>query len=186
LAAVRPYEEKDKENVREVCLATGPKDAYEPKKRAFLTLCFSDYYTEKEPDNCFVLADDSDEAVGYILCAQDYRRYAQVFRRDYLPRVRKLGFFLGAGAWVNVVLHGRYAKKYPAHLHIDILDAFQRQGYGSRLMDALTANLRKKGVPAVMLVVGSGNKKGRSFYKKYGFEEVRVLPGGVVMGLKLL
>ena len=71
-------------------------------------------------------------------------------------------------------------------LHIDILDAFQRQCYGSRMMDALTQQLRAKGVSAVMLVVGSGNKKGRSFYLKYGFEEVRVLPGGVVMGLKLL
>ena len=101
MAIVRPYEAKDKENVREVCLATGPKDAYEPKKRVFLTLCFSEYYTENEPDNCFVLADDADNAVGYILCAENYGRYAQVFRRDYLPRVRKLGFFLGIGAWVN-------------------------------------------------------------------------------------
>jgi ribosomal protein S18 acetylase RimI-like enzyme len=78
-----------------------------------------------------------------------------------------------------------FAEQYPAHLHIDILEPYQRQGLGGQLMDALTARLRAKGVPGVMLCVGAGNTKGRRFYSKYGFRRLLRLPGVVVMGLRL-
>ena len=78
-----------------------------------------------------------------------------------------------------------FYKKYPAHLHIDILPEYQRMGLGSQLMDTLTAHLRQKGVCGVMLGVGSKNEKGKSFYKKYGFRQVFRIPFSIVMGLEL-
>jgi len=185
MATVRPYEEKDKEHVREICLLTGPANAHEPKQRAMLLACFCDYYVEQEPGNCFVLADDNDNAMGYIFCAENFDRYNHTFRKEYIARSRQGGMFNGVYAWFTTIPQHYYAKKYPAHLHIDILPDYQRQGWGSVMMDTLTNHLRAKKVPAVMLVCGAGNQKGINFYKKYGFAVIRNIFGFVAMGLDL-
>ncbi|MEI6578533.1 MAG: GNAT family N-acetyltransferase [Eubacteriales bacterium] len=185
MAAIRPYESKDKENVREICLATGPKNAYEHKHRILLLACFCDYYVENEPQNCFVVADDNDDAVGYIMCAEDNRIYFKKFTEKYVPAARKAGFGWGIAAWITNIPLKYYVSKYPAHLHIDILPAYQHQGLGSRLMDALIANLKAKNVPSIMLVCGADNKNGLNFYKKYGFTQVVDVFGFVVMGMEL-
>lgn len=184
MAAVRPYKNKDKENVRTICLETGPADAYSPQKRAHLLASFCDYYIEQEPENCFVLADEDDNAVGYILCAQDYKRYL----RDFPAYVRAAGeggfgsrFRTRVTAWPARM----YGKRFPAHLHIDILPAYQSRGFGPQLMNANIENLRSKNIRGVMLVVGEGNAKAVAFYKKNGFRVVRRFFGFLVMGLEL-
>lgn len=184
MPTIRPYEPKDKENVRNICIRTGPGAAREegPVRTALLAT-FCDYYIECEPHNCFVAADDNDEAVGYILCAENDRRYRERFIREYVPRVDGLRGRLECRS--SAALPRLFRRGYPAHLHIDILPAYQRIGLGHRLMDALTAHLREKNIPGVMLGVGAGNVKGRSFYNKYGFRELLRIPGCVAMGLKL-
>ena len=186
MASIRHYRETDKANVQNVCMQTGPGAAREigPAQTMLLTT-YCDYYIEQEPQNCFVVANDDDEAVGYILCAENYWRYRLRFRTQYIPRVKECGVMKQTECRGSYFLPLFYSKKYPAHLHIDILDDYQRQGLGSRLMDNLTSQLRKKGVAGVMLVVGAQNEKGRNFYKKYGFKEELVMPFGVVMGLSL-
>jgi len=180
---IRPYRPGDKEAARRACLHAKPGEAVEldPARAASLAT-FCDYYLECEPQNCFVAAGDDGEAVGCIWCAEDWRRYYRRFAREYLPGMPpdKRRKYRGA-AWMPLF----FAKKYPAHLHIDILEAYQRQGLGHRLMDALTDHLRAKGVPGVMLVVSARNEKGMRFYRKYGFRQVLRLPGSVVMGLRL-
>lgn len=185
MATVRPYEGKDQPAVQGVCLATGPADANQPKTRARLLACFCDYYIEKEPHNCFVLADDSDTAVGYILCAENFDRYYAVFCKEYVSRARQGGWLNGIAARFVTVPQRFYAKRYPAHLHIDILPAYQRKGWGTVLMDTLTNHLRAKEIPAIMLVVGAGNKKAINFYKKYGFTVIKKIFAYVAMGLDL-
>ena len=183
MITIRPYQPSDKENVRRVCMHLAPEEptpallgpAHSP---GLSTFC--DYYIECEPQNCFV-ADDGGTAVGCIWCAEEYRRYYRRFKKDYLANMslRKRVNYWGA-ARMPVF----FAKKYPAHLHIDVLNAYQRQGLGFQLMDALTTHLRGKGVPGVMLVVGESNEKGRNFYRKYGFRQIARL-GGIVLGLDL-
>lgn len=186
MATVRPYERKDQSDVQKVCIATGPANAaHDPKERARLLACFCDYYVEKEPQNCFVLADDDDKAVGYILCAENFNRYYKVFSQEYMGRERQGGLVNSISAWFTTIPLRFYAKRYPAHLHIDILPVYQRQGWGTVLMDVLTNHLRAKSIPAVMLVVGSSNEKGMRFYKKYGFTQVKNIFGFAVMALDL-
>lgn len=185
MATVRPYESNDQPAVQEVCLATGPADAYQPKIRARLLASFCDYYVEKEPHNCFVLADDSNTAVGYILCAESFDHYYKAFCKEYIARARRGGWLNGIAAWLTTVPQRFYAKRYPAHLHIDVLPAYQRKGWGTVLMDTLTNHLRAKEIPAIMLVVGADNKKGINFYKKYGFTVIKKISGFVAMGLDL-
>jgi len=183
MPAIRPYQPKDKENVRHVCIQTGPKAALqEGPTREFILTAFCDYYAECEPHNSFVIADDNDEAVGYIFCGEDFKAYRRRYLKEHVPRLKGFSRLKGR---VAAALPRWLVKDYPAHLHIDILPGYQRMGLGSQLMDALTALLRAKGIPGVMLGVGSDNEKGLNFYKKYGFKALLRIPGCVFMGLEL-
>jgi len=187
MPTIRGYQPKDKENMRMICMVTGPKKALEQDgpERVTLLATYCDYYIECEPQNCFVIADDNDEAVGYIICAENYFKYRERFLKDYVTRTKGLPIVQRGECRAAVIMPRFFVKKYPAHLHIDIMPEYQRMGLGTQLMDTLTAHLRAKGIPGVMLGVGSGNEKGISFYKKYGFKTVGRIPFSVVKGLEL-
>jgi len=184
MPSIRPYQPKDKENVRHTCIETGPATGLTHGPKYDLELiCFCDYYLECEPRNCFVIADDNDEAVGYILGAEDFWGYRERFLKDYAPRVKN--FFLWVKCQGSARMPKLFVKGYPAHMHINIMAPYQRMGFGSKLVDTLSDNLRSKGIPGMMLGVGAGNVKGRSFYNKYGFKKLLRIPGCVLMGLDL-
>ena len=187
MPTIRKYQPKDRENVQKVCMHTGPKEALleDGPARKLLLATYCDYYIEHEPQNCFVIADDNDEAVGYILCAENYWRYRARFLPEYAPKVKGLDLPRLVEFYGAAVLPWFFTKKYPAHLHIDIMPEYQRMGLGTQLMDALTAHLRQKGVPGVMLGVGSTNEKGKNFYRKYGFKQALRIPFSIVMALDL-
>ena len=47
---IRPYEPRDRERMREVCLATATPRVYEDAAlRQWILLMYNDYYTECEP-----------------------------------------------------------------------------------------------------------------------------------------
>ena len=148
-------------------------------------LQYCDYYLEQEPDACFVAVDETDTPIGYILCAKEYHAYRRRFLERYLPRIRALSVWRAVAARAEVGLTGRYAERYPAHMHIDILDAYQRMGIGHRLVDTLAACLAGQNVKGLMLSVGSTNQKGVNFYQKYGFQKIGTVAGALVMGLRL-
>lgn len=187
MVKVRPYDACDKEYVREVCIATGPSAARDDMRvRAWLLSSFCDYYIEQEAGNCFVLADANDKAVGYILCAEDFKNFNRIYMNRYVKAAKKQGgVFAGLRTAAAAIPLRFYAKKYPAHLHIDIQPYYQRQGWGSKMMDMLTDHLRQKGVKAVMLIVGGDNQKGINFYEKYGFHVINRRFGFVAMGMEL-
>jgi ribosomal protein S18 acetylase RimI-like enzyme len=167
-------------------MRTGPKEALrEGSARTLLFAAYVDYYLEHEPHNCFVAADDEDKAVGFILCAEDYRPYREIFMRDYAPRTKGFSLPMRVECLGAAILPKFFRKRYPAHLHINILPEYQRMGLGGKLMDALTAQLRAKGVPGVMLGVGSKNERGKNFYGKYGFKKLLRIPFSTAMGLRL-
>jgi len=186
MLTIRPYQPGDKEDVRRVCMHAKPGETVEinPARAASLAT-YCDYYIECEPQNCFVAADGSGKVVGCVWCAEDYWRYYRRFAKEYLPGMRGLPLRKRADYRFAAWMPRWFAPKYPAHLHIDVLGEYQRQGLGSQLMDALAAHLRAKGVPGVMLVVSAGNEKGMNFYRKYGFRQVRRISRAVVMGLRL-
>ena len=91
----------------------------------------------------------------------------------------------GVRAYFEPRLQKKYAKKYPAHLHIDLLPEAQGQGGGTALMNALKAHLREKNVRGVFLCVGKDNKKALRFYKKQDFQVLNIVGGAVLMGCML-
>lgn len=184
MVTVRNFESRDREAVREICIATAPKAAVKSEKgRKYTLTMYCDCYIDCYPEYCFVAADESDKAVGYILCAPNCDVYKKDFKK-YMRKIFSFSFIRGVTAFFESKVSGSFMPDYPAHMHIDILDDFQRMGVGTRLVDALRDKLRAENISGVMLVVGSGNKKGRSFYKKYGFSQLRNLGEGIAMGIR--
>ena len=71
-------------------------------------------------------------------------------------------------------------KQYPAHLHIDILPDFQRQGWGSKLLEAFYGKMREVGVGGVHLGVLRESEGALKFYEGGGWRVCgEVLDGGV-------
>lgn len=185
MITVRSYDKKDNDNFIKILIETSRLPIETAKDREYLKLLYNDYYREVEPQNCFVAADENDEAVGYIICAEDFKKYQKLFRKFYLPEIKNLGLKYYFQAVAELCGHSLYAKKYPAHLHIDILPICQGQGVGSRLMDALKDNLKQKGVTGLMLSCGADNEGAVRFYKKNGFKVISTLAGGCIMAIDI-
>lgn len=182
---VRSYEEKDKEAFRNICIKTAQGFKVQTdSQRELLCLLFNDYYTENEQATCFA-ASVNGQAIGYIIAARDFAKYREIFNSNYMPRIKKLSLIQWLFRKIGLCYEKKVSKEYPAHLHIDILDGYQRMGLGHKLMNALLIKLRELKVSGVCLFVGAKNEKGIKFYKKYGFSEVKKIAGSICFGLKL-
>ena len=173
---IRQYQDKDKARLEDICRIT---DRAHLEDELLLTL-YLRYYITYEKENCFVAADDEDNAVGYIISTKEWNVWKEDFPRFLLEGKRKEIVEKGMD---GIESFAPFAKEYPAHLHIDILPSCQRMGLGHRLMDALVSHYRKEGVAGLMLGVDPENEKGVNFYKKYGFKPLD--QSGVWWGLKL-
>lgn len=61
-------------------------------------------------------------------------------------------------------------RQHPAHLHIDILNSHQGQGWGQVLMATLFQRLLLEGVSGIFLGMAADNDGAGRFYKRLGFE----------------
>ncbi len=184
----RPYRESDKFNVRRICLQTADDDIeFDGLDRIhadFLLPVYCDYYIEHEPQNCFVCTDESDNAVGYILCAENAAKWSRTFLKEYFPKIRHRKAQDRFMAFGECLIHNALSLQYPAHLHIDILKDY-RGGTGTALMNELLSHLKAKGTKGVNLCVDGENKNAIRFYEKNGFKTLLKFPGGRVMGKRV-
>ena len=166
MANVRAYKEKDKERVQDICLVNaGCSDESDDTKKYILTM-YCNYYIEQEPGNCFVAVNDNDEAVGYIICSENYDNYEKLFTELYLNQCAALGPNRYIEAKLDLLSHSMFRNEHPAHFHIDIYDDYQRMGLGSLLISTLKSHLRKKNIKSMMMVCGEDNVNAINFYKK--------------------
>lgn len=172
---IRPYEEKDRNRVEEICIET---DRNHLERELLLTL-YCRYYITHEDENCFVAVDDGDNAIGYIISSSDYYCWKKTFIDDMK---KNSPLFIQEKGIESTKGYEKYAKEYPAHLHIDISSKAQRMGIGHQLMDTLVAHYKGKGIRGLMLGVDPENEKGVNFYKKYGFTSLD--KDGVFWGIK--
>lgn len=171
MASIRPYQEKDRDNCRRICHLTATAPAYVKSPELVATL-YCDYYIEREPDNCFVLVDEFDNAVGYVLSAENEVDFEAGYT-PYIEKAAKLSRIELIGYRLNKFVSKKIFIGYPAHLHIDILPAFQGKGSGKMLIAALEAHLKEKHVKGVHLGVGGDNKRAHKFYEREGFTLLR-------------
>lgn len=183
MLSIRKYEAKDYDDVRYVCL-NSEGEQIKGTGGEFILHTYCNYYIENEPDNCFVLDDDG-KAVGYIICTENFDSFREIFFSNYLPRIKTLGESRYQWAVDSIFLQEKYKETYPAHMHIDLLPPYHRQGWGGKMLNILFKNLKTKGVKGVMLTAGVGNSNARSFYTKYGFELIEIHQTDVAFGMKL-
>lgn len=60
---------------------------------------------------------------------------------------------------------------YPAHLHINLDEAYRNRGIGRRLIDAFASQVRTAGLPGFHVVTGA-TQRNVSFYIRAGFTEI--------------
>ncbi len=183
---IRPYRTSDFDDVRLICVATAGFKVRSESRRMFLLKLYCDYYLECEPENCYVAVDvDEDgkeKVVGYVLSALDCESYAKRFFDKYLPKIKEYSKFNAYFARTEVLLYGKFASFFPAHMHIDILPAYQKQGIGTKLVDTIKDHLRERGAKGVMLIMGKKNDGAKAFYKKNQFSFLENVGGNSIFG----
>ncbi|MFD8237132.1 GNAT family N-acetyltransferase [Streptomyces sp. NPDC059696] len=186
--AVRPYRSGDRPALDDICVRTahhGEDSRPHYEDPALFPATFAAPYVHLEPELAFVLDDGRGEAVGYIVGTADTPRFADAFRTRWLPLVadrhpEPSGPPQTPDEALAAMLHHPERMVlpeltgHPAHLHIDLLPAWQGRGYGRRLMRTFLQALQDGGVPAVHLAMSKANTRARAFYDRLGFHEIDV------------
>lgn len=183
---VRPYESRDRAQVRHICHVTGymgePVDWLWRDTESFADL-FTSYYTDAEPESALVAERDGVVA-GYLLGCADSRTAwspAGIFARHLLRRA--IGFRPGTAGVVwrsfgDVVVDALrrrlpsvsgYDERWPAHLHIDLLPSIRGAGVGAILVHRWLDALREMGVPGCHLETMGENHDAIAFFESMGF-----------------
>lgn len=184
---VRPYQVKDRGAIRSIALATAM--AGEPASvffdgNDFLADALTGYFTDREPESCFV-AEDQGRVVGYIIGARDTRLMDDCFQKKILWPLFKKAFvqglllrrknFLFAMQALWAVVSGKFImpdfyRDYPATLHINLLPGVRGGGVGSRLMRTYLEFLRSQQIKGVRMATMS-DAAGR-FFAAQGFSRL--------------
>ncbi|KAH8830464.1 acyl-CoA N-acyltransferase [Flagelloscypha sp. PMI_526] len=198
---IRKAEERDAPLLSRICLLTAEagKSAADLHEFGELPgLVFAVPYVKVPHTWGFVLVDDTDSSagdkvVGYILGAKDTRAYETYTKEHWWPPLAAKyppssmtkeadvkyakfleNMFVASDACISFA---------PAHMHIDILEEYQRQGWGRKLIERGVEFLKSEGVNGVWLGMDPRNLDARKFYDKLGFNTVEGADENVV-GLK--
>lgn len=145
-------------------------------------LKYVDYYPCHAGSTSLGLELEDGTLAGYVLCATDPDAYFRQLEQEYAPAMEALmpgsyEPFLEAQSYIR-----EFARDYPAHLHINVVPEAQNLKAGTRLMEALLALLKEKGIPGVCLGVDSSRKQAVHFYEKNGFHVLRDAGDTLFMG----
>ncbi len=165
MAEIREICKADKDRLEYIVVETA-SGIYKNKPEV-TKLLFCDYYIDNGIGYALV---ENDIVVGYILCSEDYKKYVDIFTKDYLPKVKQIDKKEYILKRLEMLLDRVLGKFYPAHLHIDILEEYCGGGNGTKLMEALLYRLKEDNIKGVWLGVDKNNTRAISFYKKMGFK----------------
>jgi len=156
-------------------------------------LRFSVPYAVLEPDLAFVLC-QNDQVVGYVVGTRDTVAFNQRLETQWWPALRKKFADRQPVAplddkVLDAIRQPSHASTeltdtYPAHLHINILPAAQKGGYGQMMVETELDALRAAGVSGVHLGVSLQNEQVCGFYSKLGFKFL-MRSNAIYMGLIL-
>ncbi|MHA2247839.1 MAG: GNAT family N-acetyltransferase [Candidatus Hodarchaeales archaeon] len=199
---IRNYQPEDRNHIINICCRTGymgEESSGHFDDPYLFGLLFCLYYVDYEPENCFVAVDEEhNQVIGYILSTLDSKKQEKQFRKKMIPKIIRRSFLYTI--WrhhrtFRVFWHFRRVFQkdsglideqtlltlYPAHLHIDILPQYHRQGIGTKLMEKLETHFKIQKVKGVHLGTGERNTRAILFYKKLGFSMIYKGPSGYGM-----
>lgn len=196
---IRKYQPQDRKAVINICWKTGymGEEAEGHFDDPYLFgLLFCVYYLDYEPENCFVAEDENNgKIVGYILSSFDSKKQEEHYRKRMIPKILRRAFLYTI--WrhpktLRTLWHFKNSEEslsplpnekefnssYPAHLHIDILKEYQRQGIGTQLIQTLESHLHSHNIKGVHIGTGDKNFKAVPFYYKMGYSLIYESPPG--------
>lgn len=146
------------------------------------------------PGALALVVHDEEGVAGYCLAAGDTAAHEDWVERHWLGPLRER-YPVGSGTGLDATLVERLhhpvrtdpalLTDHPAHLHVDLLPRLQGQGWGRRLVDAMTRRLAADAVAGVHLGVDDANEGAAAFYERLGFTELEHAPGTLLFGLRL-
>ncbi len=155
---------------------------------------FAAPYLHHEIDLCFVVTNGL-IPLGYILSAAQTTVFNDWMNKKWLPEIRNhypltLKPKSAFEKFMIDVIHRDcsfqpFLKKYPSHLHIDLLPAAQGKGFGRKLVHELKEKLKLKGSEGLHLSVGEKNTNAIKFYNRIGFSNLLNKSGAVFMVMEL-
>ncbi len=187
LSIIRKYGKEDRRAVRKIACDTafmGEKCEIFFEGREFLADILTSYFTDYEPESCFVAEVDSIIA-GYIIGAKNARILNKVFLYKILPRLIFKFLFNGIIFSKKNILYffnlfrsflkGEFkspelSDEYPAILHINIDKKYRKMNIGTALVQSYLNYLRSESISGVHLNAKSVHAS--IFFEKMGFTKI--------------
>jgi ribosomal protein S18 acetylase RimI-like enzyme len=193
---IRLYRPDDRAALYDICVRTADAGGDARGQYASDDLMgdlFAGPYAHLDPHLAFVV-DDGGEVVGYVVGTADTADFVRRYRTEWIPLVGDRYPVPPppprTAEQDMVALHYNPERMlvegldgHPAHLHIDLLPAYQGRGFGRRLIDRFLATVDAPGVHLGML---TANVKARGFYDRLGFTVLPVPDPGPLtyLGIK--
>lgn len=184
---IRPAERSDAPSLSHICLETciaGKSGAHLHNYPDLPGSVYAMPYVSLSPTTGFVLV-DGNNVVGYILCATDTRAFEAEAAATWWPAIASkyppsppnpsLEYTPEDVRYIQLINNMYKASDVciefaPAHLHIDILEAYQGRGYGRKLIGVLVERLKELRVNGVWLGMDPKNLGAKLFYERLGFK----------------
>ena len=147
-------------------------------------LVYSVPYVRLPTTWAFVLVDEANEAVGYIVGSTDTRAYEKYAAQHWWPPLAEkyppsLAVKAEDKQYIDMFQKRATASDASmsfaaAHLHINILEKYQRRGWGRKLMTTAIEYLKEQNVEGdgVWLGLNPMNLEARKFYRRMGFTNI--------------
>jgi ribosomal protein S18 acetylase RimI-like enzyme len=181
--SIRKYKEGDREAIRDICYLTGymgdSAAQFWRHKPSFVEV-WTSYYLDHEPNSVYVAIQDA-SVVGYLtgcvetaaatkseqIIASAIKKYGLLFRPG------TAGFLWRAifdGIKDQQVATGELIdKRWPSHLHINLLPVARGADLGAALMRSWLEQIKQSGSPGCHLGTLVENARAVSFFEKMGF-----------------
>ena len=187
LPHVHEYTKEHRHCIRNLCCDVAyegaPLEQWLSLPRDLYADIFTAYYTDFEPDNCFIATVD-DRFAGYVLLTPDTRNYQSIWRKRILwPAIIKvlkgtyripLSTVLPLGALAIAIGRcggiGVSTEQYPGHLHINIDPHFQHGAVVSMaLLSRAFQRFRELDVVGIHGVIMTSRVRMEEKYRRIGF-----------------
>ncbi|MBM6405902.1 GNAT family N-acetyltransferase [Phycicoccus sp. CSK15P-2] len=181
MATIRTATVEDTASLHDVCLRTGAagEDATALHEDPhMLGLFWADPFVHA-PEAVALVVEDAEGVGGYAVGVPDTGAFERWRDEVWLPPLRRR-YPRGSGrtpadAAAVRLLHEppptdpAVLRRYPAHLHADLLPRVQGHGWGRRLVEDVLARLVSAGATGAHVGVDPRNARGRAFWQRLGF-----------------
>lgn len=182
---VRKYQEQDRQRVRDIAWDTafmGESASAFFEGKDILSGLLTEYFTDYEPESCFVAVDPDNKVIGYLLGVKDALALKQTFWGKIFLRLLGRSIITGRLFRIKNIIFAFHClisflrqefkdpdfyQEYPATLHINLQVNWRNLKIGSRLIVAFLDYLTQEKVRGVYLATLSD--KASNFFNGLGF-----------------